>query len=246
MPHIILHVTRNICNVELSSISQGGRKNPRGEFIQMDTTNILFICGGAFSGLEAVIKRRVSHSSIGFGAQLRSTAATDLDQGALFDQVEPDDLVRFGLIPEFIGRFPVVISTKSLTVDEMVSVISEPKNALLKQYVYQFAVHNVDLHCTPGALRKIAEIAMKKNTGARGLKCIFEKLLTNAMFVVPDSPDCHTVIVDEAAVAGERSVLLLKGDLTLESYLSRGTGPLDKTIPLDTRIEEISLESLAA
>jgi ATP-dependent Clp protease ATP-binding subunit ClpX len=216
----------------------------------MDTTNILFICGGAFSGLETVIRRRVSHSSIGFGAKLRSTAADELDQGALFDQVEPDDLVRFGLIPEFIGRFPVVISTKSLDVDQMVAVISEPKNALLKQYVYQFAVHNVDLHCTAGALRKIAEIAMKKNTGARGLKCIFEKLLTNAMFVIPDSPDCHTVLLDEAAVAGERSVLLLKGDLTLESYLARGSGlsdaDSDQTLKVDDRIEEINLESLAA
>jgi ATP-dependent Clp protease ATP-binding subunit ClpX len=229
---------------------QGGRKNPRGEFIQMDTTNILFICGGAFSGLETVIRRRVSHSSIGFGAKLRATATDELDQGALFDQVEPDDLVRFGLIPEFIGRFPVVISTKSLDVDQMVAVISEPKNALLKQYVYQFAVHNVDLHCTAGALRKIAEIAMKKNTGARGLKCIFEKLLTNAMFVIPDSPDCHTVLLDEAAVAGERSVLLLQGDLTLESYLARGSGvpdsDSDQTVKVDDRIEEINLESLAA
>lgn len=225
---------------------QGGRKNPRGEFIQMDTTNILFICGGAFSGLESVIKKRVSHSSIGFGAKLRAAAADDWDQGALFDQVEPDDLVRFGLIPEFIGRFPVIISTKSLDVDQMVAVISEPKNALLKQYVYQFAVYDVDLHCTAGALRKIAEIAMKKNTGARGLKCIFEKLLTNAMFIIPDSPDCHTVVLDEAAVAGERGVLLLKGDLTLETYLSGNTGESYQTNQVDNRIEEINFESLAA
>ena len=225
---------------------QGGRKNPRGEFIQMDTTNILFICGGSFSGLDAVIKRRVSHSSIGFGAKLRTAKADEMDQNALFDLVEPDDLVKFGLIPEFIGRFPVVVSTKSLDVDQMISVISEPKCALLKQYVYQFAVHNVDLHCTTGALRKIAEIAMKKNTGARGLKCIFEKLLTSAMFVIPDSPDCHTVVLDEAAVAGERSVLLLKGDLTLESYLSREAGMKDENTKLDRRIEEVSLESLAA
>lgn len=212
----------------------------------MDTTNILFICGGAFSGLEQVIKRRISHSSIGFGAKLRSSTLEEVDQSASFDQVEPDDLVRFGLIPEFIGRFPVVVNTKSLTVDQMISVISEPKNALLKQYVYQFAVHNVDLHCTAGALQRIAEIAMKKNTGARGLKCIFEKLLTNAMFVIPDSPDCHTVLLDEAAVLGERSVLLLKGDLTLESYLSRGSSISDQTIPMDDRIEEVNTESLAA
>lgn len=229
-----------------SSSLQGGRKNPRGEFIQMDTTNILFICGGAFSGLDSVIRRRISHSSMGFGAKLRTTAAEDLDQGDLFEKVEPDDLVRFGLIPEFIGRFPNIISTKSLTTDQMVSVISEPKNALLKQYVYLFAVHNVDLHCTAGALRRIAEIAMKKNTGARGLKCIFEKLLTNAMFVIPDSPDCHTVLLDEAAVNGERSVLLLKGDLTLESYLAREASMVDQTVCVDDRIEEINLESIAA
>ena len=212
----------------------------------MDTTNILFICGGAFSGLEQVIKRRISHSSMGFEAKLRTSALEEVDQSALFDQVEPDDLVRFGLIPEFIGRFPVVVSTKCLTVDQMISVISEPKNALLKQYVYQFAVHNVDLHCTAAALKRIAEIAMRKNTGARGLKCIFEKLLTNAMFVVPDSPDCHTVLLDEAAVMGERSVLLLKGDLTLESFLSREISITDRVKVTDDRVEEINVESLAA
>jgi ATP-dependent Clp protease ATP-binding subunit ClpX len=180
----------------------------------MDTTNILFICGGAFSGLDTIIKRRISHSSIGFGAKIRTDIKDDISQGILLDQVESDDLVMFGLIPEFIGRFPVVVSTKSLTLDQMITVISTPKNSLLKQYAYQFAVHDVDLHCTAGALRKIAEIAMKKKTGARGLRSIFEKLLTSAMFVVPDSLDCHTVLLDEAAVDGERSVLLLKGDFS--------------------------------
>mmetsp|Transcript_11891 Transcript_11891/g.11561 ORF Transcript_11891/g.11561 Transcript_11891/m.11561 type:complete len:486 (+) Transcript_11891:172-1629(+) len=187
---------------------EGGRKNPRGEFLLMDTTNILFIVGGSFSGLEAVIRRRVSHASIGFGAKLRSVNGDELDQGMLFDQVESDDLIRFGLIPEFIGRFPVVISTKSLTLDQMITVISDPKNSLLKQYTYQFANYDVDLHCTSGALKMIAEIAMNKHTGARGLRSIFEKLLTSAMFVVPDLPDCHTILLDEAAVAGGKKGVL--------------------------------------
>jgi ATP-dependent Clp protease ATP-binding subunit ClpX len=135
--------------------------------------------------------------------------------------VESEDLTRFGLIPEFIGRFPVVVSTKALDLTQMLKVITEPKNALLKQYTYQFAVHNVDLHCTDAALRMIAEIALAKKTGARGLRSIFERLLTSAMFVVPDSPTCHTVLLDEAAVAGTRSVLLLKGDLTADEFLAR-------------------------
>jgi ATP-dependent Clp protease ATP-binding subunit ClpX len=213
----------------------------------MDTTNILFIVGGSFSGLETVIRRRVSHASIGFGAKLRSVVGDELDQGMLFDQVESDDLIRFGLIPEFIGRFPVVISTKSLTLDQMITVISDPKNSLLKQYTYQFAIYDVDLHCTSGALKMIAEIAMKKNTGARGLRSIFEKLLTSAMFVVPDLPDCHTILLDEAAVAGERSVLLLKGDLTLESFLMRTEGQRGSNaiIEADDRIQEVNVLSAA-
>lgn len=200
---------------------EGGRKNPRGEFIEMDTSNILFIVGGAFAGLEQVINHRVARGSIGFSAQMKTDVSDQDRQSELFDQVVPEDLVSYGLIPEFIGRFPVVVSTQGLSLEHLVSVMVEPKNALIKQYEYQFALHDVHLHVTSDALVVIAEEAMKRGTGARGLRGIFEALLMPAMFVVPDSPNVHTVLVDSSAARGNRSVLLLKGDLSLDEYLSR-------------------------
>lgn len=216
----------------------GGRKNPRGEFIQMDTSNILFICGGAFAGLETVIGSRLTSSSIGFGANMKKEM-TDSEQGSLFDQAEPSDLMRFGLIPEFIGRFPVIVSTRMLTLDQLVNVLTEPKDAIVKQYAYQFAMYDVDLHFTQEALVAIAEQASHQKTGARGLKAIMEKLLRNAMFVVPDSPDCHTVVVDIAAVRGHGGVLLLKGDLTYEDYLRNLQAQRDDTVS-DERVQEVT------
>jgi ATP-dependent Clp protease ATP-binding subunit ClpX len=153
--------------------------------------------------------------------------------------VESEDLMRFGLIPEFIGRFPVVVATKSLSLDQMIHVITEPKNALMKQYAYQFAMHDVDLHCTPEALKRVAEIALQKNTGARGLRSIFEKLLTTAMFVVPDTPGVHTVLIDEAAIEGKRSVLLLKGDLTVQEFLESEKNA-KHVVGADDRVEEVA------
>ena len=134
--------------------------------------------------------------------------------------MEPGDLMKFGLIPEFTGRFPVIVSTRILSLDQMVQVLVEPKNALLKQYMYYFALHNVELHVTDEALRTISEQALMQKTGARGLRAIMERLLTSAMFLVPDKPECHTVVVDGAVARGERSAQLLKGDLTLEQYLN--------------------------
>eukprot|EP00607_Mallomonas_marina_P001458 CAMPEP_0182426180 /NCGR_PEP_ID=MMETSP1167-20130531/12655_1 /TAXON_ID=2988 /ORGANISM="Mallomonas Sp, Strain CCMP3275" /LENGTH=513 /DNA_ID=CAMNT_0024607431 /DNA_START=259 /DNA_END=1800 /DNA_ORIENTATION=- len=197
----------------------GGRKNPRGEFIQIDTTNILFICGGAFAGLETVVRNRLSTSSIGFNANMPTKESLEPDhQGPNFDHVEPADLMRFGLIPEFTGRFPTIVSTHMLTIDQMVEVLTKPKNALVKQYCYQFALHDVELYITHEALQVIAEQALQQKTGARGLRAIMERLLRNAMFIIPDE-ECHTVVVDEAAARGKRNVILLKKSITLEEYL---------------------------
>ena len=218
---------------------EGGRKNPRGEFIEIDTSNILFIVGGSFAGLEAVVQERIAKSSIGFGASIRERKENGEVQGKSFDRVEPTDLMRFGLIPEFIGRFPVVVSTQCLSLEEMVKVLTEPKNALVKQYAYQFALQDVDLHITNEALHLIAEQSIEKKTGARGLRGIFERLLMNASFIIPESPDCHTVLLDEKAVRNERSVLLLKGDLSVEEFLSSENSAADALADGDDdRVEE--------
>jgi ATP-dependent Clp protease ATP-binding subunit ClpX len=198
---------------------EGGRKNPRGEFIRMDTSNVLFVCGGAFASLEHIIDRRVARASIGFEAQMQAKLNKHDVQSTYFDMVEPVDLISYGLIPEFIGRFPVIVATKGLTEQQMVQVLKEPKNALLKQYAFMFALNDVDLHVTDEALRMIARLATEKNTGARGLRSILEKLLTNAMFLVPEL-EVNAVVLDLPAVLGERPVLLLKGSMTLEKYLA--------------------------
>lgn len=219
---------------------EGGRKNPRGEFIEIDTSNILFIVGGSFAGLERVVEDRISKVSIGFGATIKdggsgSGTHQTTSQGKGFDMVEPADLMKFGLIPEFIGRFPVLVSTTALNLDEMVQVLTEPKNCLVRQYEYQFALHDIDFHITDGALRAIAAQALAKKTGARGLRSIFENLLMDSMFVVPESTDVHTVLLDQKAVDGERSVLLLKGDLSVEQFLAEESKQAAAT---DDRVEE--------
>jgi len=213
---------------------EGGRKNPRGEFIEMDTSNILFIVGGSFAGLEQVVASRITQTSIGFGATIQDESSRKETQGHLFELVEPTDLMKFGLIPEFIGRFPVTVSTSCLTLSEMISVLTDPKNSLVKQYSYQFALHDVDLHITEAALRTIAQTSLTKKTGARGLRAIFENLLMNAMFVIPECNDVHTVLLDEKAAIGERSVLMLKGDLTVEQFLKDEAGEQLE----DDRVEE--------
>jgi len=217
---------------------EGGRKNPRGEFIEIDTTNILFIVGGSFAGLEQVVESRISTASIGFAAAIKDETQKADSQGKFFDLVEPADLMKFGLIPEFIGRFPVTVSTTCLTLDEMISVLTEPKNSLVKQYSYQFALHDIDLHITDTALRCIASSSIEKKTGARGLRGIFETLLINAMFIIPESEDCHTVLLHEKAATGERSVLLLKGDLTVEEFLKSDEASDSANKQADERVEE--------
>jgi len=181
---------------------QGGRKHPQQEFLQVDTGNILFICGGAFAGLEKIILNRSSKSGIGFVAEVKSG---DLQRsiGELLYEVEPEDLIRFGLIPEFVGRLPVVATLEELDEDALVSILLEPKNALTKQYKKLFDMEGVDLEFRDDALRAVAKRAMKRKTGARGLRTILESVLLDTMYDLPSSTNAKKVVLDEAVVTGE-------------------------------------------
>ncbi|KAI9921864.1 hypothetical protein PsorP6_001603 [Peronosclerospora sorghi] len=208
---------------------KGGRKNPRGEYITIDTTNILFICGGAFAGLEKQVTRRTSRSSIGFGAQMPNMRLKDSDQiGHLLSQAEPEDLVSYGLIPEFIGRFPMLVSTMGLSKHELMRVLTEPKNSLVRQYKALFALSDVEFYATDGALEAVAESALRKNTGARGLRSIFERALMDTMFDLPDMNDVRAVYVDEEAILGRKQPVLIRGDMTLDEYLKNLDEDSDK------------------
>ncbi|KAL8021144.1 putative PDZ domain, AAA+ ATPase domain, Clp protease, ATP-binding subunit ClpX, PDZ superfamily [Plasmopara halstedii] len=208
---------------------KGGRKNPRGEHISIDTTNILFICGGAFAGLEKQVTHRSSRSSIGFGAQMPNMHLKNSHQiGRLLSQAEPEDLVSYGLIPEFIGRFPMLVSTTGLSKDELVQVLTEPKNSLVRQYKALFALSGVEFYATEGALEAVAESALHKNTGARGLRSIFERALMDTMFDLPDMNDVRAVYVDEEAILGRKQPVLIRGDMTLAEYLKNIEDDSDK------------------
>jgi len=177
---------------------QGGRKHPHQEFIQLDTTNVLFILGGAFGGLEDIIANRVGRRGVGFGAELRTK-----DQGRpsdLLTQVLPEDLMKYGLIPEFIGRLPVMATVEDLDQAALVKILTEPKNALTKQYHRMFEMDNVDLVFTPDSLEAIAEQALKRSTGARGLRAIMEEVLLNTMYDLPSRTDIEQVLVDRDVV----------------------------------------------
>ena len=175
---------------------QGGRKHPQQEFIQIDTSNILFICGGAFSGIDEVIKHRTDNSGIGFGAAVKDTKATI---ASIVETLEPEDLVKFGLIPEFVGRLPVISTLHELDEDALVRILQEPKNALVNQYKYLFEIDEVVLDFRKEALLEIAKRALKRKTGARGLRSIMEELLMDTMFELPNI-DLEKVIVDENSV----------------------------------------------
>ncbi len=194
---------------------QGGRKHPHQEFIQIDTTNILFICGGAFEGLDRIIESRMRQTNIGFGAQIEKK--TKRDVGELLAQVMPQDLLRYGLIPEFIGRLPVVVPLDPLTEDDLVSILVEPKNALVKQYQRILEMDGVELTFTEGALRAIAREAMARGTGARGLRTIIEEIMLNIMYEIPSRPDVKRCIVTEEAVLHRKDpVLITSVDLQQE------------------------------
>ncbi|XP_068490384.1 CLP protease regulatory subunit CLPX3, mitochondrial-like isoform X2 [Phaseolus vulgaris] len=216
---------------------KGARKHPRGDNIQIDTKNILFICGGAFVDLEKTISERRQDSSIGFGAPIRANMRTSgvtyaAVTSTLLESVESADLIAYGLIPEFIGRFPILISLSALTEDQLMQVLTEPKNALAKQYKKLFDMNNVKLHFTEKALRLIAKKAMGKNTGARGLRALLEIILTEAMFEIPDvkagNELIDAVVVDEESVGSVNSPgcggKILCGDGALDLYLAKMEG----------------------
>ncbi|MBU6437883.1 MAG: AAA family ATPase, partial [Betaproteobacteria bacterium] len=186
---------------------QGGRKHPNQDFIQVDTTNILFICGGAFAGLDKVIQDRTEKSGIGFGASVKSKSERNITE--LFRDVEPEDLIKFGLIPELVGRLPVVASLAELSEEALVEILVQPKNALVKQYQRLFDMDGVELELRPGALRAIARKALERKTGARGLRSIIEQSLLNVMFELPTTPNLEKVVVDENVIADGAEPLMM-------------------------------------
>ena len=177
---------------------QGGRKHPHQEFIQLDTTNVLFICGGAFGGLEDIIANRVGKRGVGFGAELKSKK--DGRPTELISEVLPEDLMKYGLIPEFIGRLPVTATVEDLDKESLVRILTEPKNALTKQYARMFEMDEVDLVFTPDSLEAISEQALKRSTGARGLRAIMEEVLLNTMYDLPSRDDIERVMIDRDVV----------------------------------------------
>lgn len=189
---------------------QGGRKHPQQEFLQVDTTNILFVCGGAFSGLEKIISQRGKGSAVGFGADVRDNDTRNV--GEVFKDLEPEDLLKFGLIPEFVGRLPVIATLTDLDADALVTILSEPKNALVKQYQRLFELENVALTFTPEALTAIANRAIKRKTGARGLRSILEEVLLETMFELPGMDNVVEVVVNEEAISGDVEPLMIYSD----------------------------------
>ncbi|NLG80593.1 MAG: ATP-dependent Clp protease ATP-binding subunit ClpX [Firmicutes bacterium] len=179
---------------------QGGRKHPHQEFIQIDTTNILFICGGAFDGLEKIIQNRIGKKMLGFGAELRPKI--DANIGDILRQVMPEDLLKFGLIPEFIGRLPVVVPLDALDEQALVRILTEPRNALAKQYKRMFELDGVELEITEDALVAVAKKAIARNTGARGLRSIMEKIMLDIMYEIPSRSDVKKVVVTKEVVEG--------------------------------------------
>ena len=185
---------------------QGGRKHPQQETIQVDTSNILFICGGAFEGIEKIIEKRTDSSTLGFGADIRSKK--EITKGEALKELIPDDLVKLGLIPELVGRLPVVTTLEDLTVDQMVRVLKEPRNSLLKQYVHLFKLDDVELVMGDDTLRAVAEEAIKRKTGARGLRNVMEDTLNQLMFDVPSDPSIKKVTITPEAVCGRAPALI--------------------------------------
>ena len=212
---------------------QGGRKHPQQEFIQIDTSNILFICGGAFSGLERVVQQRQEKGGIGFTADVKSKDDTK-KVSELFSQVEAADLVKFGLIPEFIGRLPVLATLEELDEEALMQILTEPKNALTRQYQYLFEMENVDLLFEDSALRAVAKRALERNTGARGLRSILENILLETMYDLPTRTDVGTVVVNEAVI----------NDKAAPIYLPERQPKKDK--PSETKVDLKVIDSKSA
>ena len=187
---------------------QGGRKHPQQEFLQVDTSNILFICGGAFSGLENIIRHRCEETGIGFGAKVASINASD-QSDKLIKQVRPEDLIQYGLIPEFVGRLPVTATLKQLDEESLIKILTQPKNALTKQFTRLFEMEEVELDIREDALSEIAKKAMERKTGARGLRSILEDLLLDTMYKVPSEESLRKVVLDAAVVRGDSEPLMV-------------------------------------
>jgi ATP-dependent Clp protease ATP-binding subunit ClpX len=182
---------------------QGGRKHPQQEYIRVDTSGILFICGGAFIGLERIIQRRLGNRVMGFGAIEQGQRLTSVDRDKILQFVEPEDLISFGFIPEFIGRLPMATVLEELTEEQLVCILTDTKNALVKQYGKLMAMEGVDLDFTPDALRELAAQAIKKGTGARALRSLLERLMLDIMYDVPTLEDIISVTITRPAVLGE-------------------------------------------
>ena len=199
---------------------QGGRKHPQQEFLQVDTTNILFICGGAFAGLDKIIAQRGKGSAMGFGADVRDNDARGI--GEIFTDLEPEDLLKFGLIPEFVGRLPVLATLEDLDEDALVTILTEPKNALVKQYQRLFELEDTQLTFTDDALQAIAKRAIERKTGARGLRSILEDILLDTMFELPGLETVSEVVVNEEAVSSEAKPLMIHADSESKEPASAG------------------------
>ncbi len=189
---------------------QGGRKHPNQDFVQVDTTNILFVCGGAFDGLDKVIRNRTEQAGIGFGAEVKSRDSKDAAEA--LRKIEPEDLIKFGLIPEFVGRLPVVATLHELDEAALMEILVEPKNALIKQYQKLFAMEGAELEVRPQALQAIARRALKRKTGARGLRSILESVLLDTMYELPNMENVSKVVVDEGMIEGASKPILIYAD----------------------------------
>ena len=187
---------------------QGGRKHPQQEFLQVDTRNILFICGGAFAGLEKIIQSRSESTGIGFSAEIRSKDKR-VSVGDVLKTIEPEDLIKFGLIPEFVGRLPVVATLDELDEDALIKILSEPKNAIAKQFRKLFEMEGVELEFRDDALRAVARKALKRRTGARGLRTIIEQVLLEIMYELPSLENVSKVVVDEGVINGSAEPYLI-------------------------------------
>lgn len=188
---------------------QGGRKHPHQEFIQFDTTNVLFICGGAFDGLDRIIQRRMGEKVIGFNSEIGLNKEAEED---LLKHIQPEDLLKFGLIPEFIGRLPVIVTLEELTEDSLIEIMKTPKNALIKQYKKLFELDNVELEIEEDAIRAIAQEALKRKTGARGLRSIFEKTMTDIMFEIPSRTDIEKCIISRSTIEDHSNPTMVLSD----------------------------------
>ncbi len=187
---------------------QGGRKHPQQEFLQVDTTDILFVCGGAFAGLDKVIRDRTEKGGIGFGAEVKGMDDA-LSLGEVFSSVEPGDLIKYGLIPEFVGRLPVIATLEELDEDALIRILTEPNNALTKQYAKLFEMEDVELDFREDALQAIAASALQRKTGARGLRSILESVLLDTMYQIPSLPDVVKVVIDASVIKGESDPILV-------------------------------------